>query len=69
MRKRLVGEVEHDLGRGSLERLLEGLEDRDAVVLSPTQLLGASEEDRPDDLVPQARERDPDDIGVVLPIN
>ena len=65
----LVGEVEHDLGRSGLERLLEGLEDRDAVVLSPTQLLHASEEDRADNLVPDARERDADDVRVVLPID
>ena len=65
----LVGEVEHDLGRSGLERLLEGLEDRDTVVLSPTQLLRASEEDGADHLVPDARERDPDDIRVVLPVD
>ena len=56
-------------GASGLERLLEGLEDRDAVVLSPTQLLRASEEDRADHLVPEARERDPDDVRVVLPVD
>ena len=66
---RLVGEIEDDLRRDRLESLVEGVEDGDAVVLSPAQLFGPAEEDGARDVMLQARECDPEDVGVVLPVD
>ena len=65
----LVGEVDDDLGGNGLERLFQCLENRNPVVLSAAQLLRPTEKDGPDDVVLEARERDPDDIGIVLPVD
>ncbi len=61
----LVGEIDHDLGAGVVQRL----EERNAVLLPPTQLLGAADEESADEVERQLRERVTHDIGVVLPID
>ena len=48
---RLVGQVEHELGRVRGDRLVDPAGERHAVVLAAAQLLGAADEDCRDDVV------------------
>ncbi len=66
---RLVGEVEHELGRMRGDCSLEAGGERDAVVLTAAELLGASHEHGSDDLVRQLGERVAHDVGVVLAVD
>ena len=66
---RLVGEIEHDVGRVLGDRLLERRRERHAVLLAAAQLLGAADEDARNDLVGQLHEGIPDHGGVVLPVD
>jgi hypothetical protein len=62
---RLVGQVDDDVRLHRVQRL----DERDAVVLSPTQLLRPADEQRPDDLVRQRGERVAHDRRVVLTVD
>ena len=67
---RLVGEVEHDVGRVPLDGDLERRHERDAVVdLAAPQLLGAADEHRGDDVVVELVEGGADDGRVVLAVD
>jgi hypothetical protein len=62
---RLIGEVNHDVSFDSVEPV----DERDAVVLSSAQLLGAADEQCADELVLQCCERVAHHGRVVLPID
>ena len=67
---RLVGEVEHHVGRVPLDGDLERRHERDAVVdLAAPQLLGAADEHRGDDVVVELVEGGADDGRVVLAVD
>src|SRR5262245_5419826 len=62
---RLVREIDHDLRRRTLERRQE----RHAVVLPAAQLFGSADENRPDELVRQLRERVAHHVPVMLAVD
>jgi hypothetical protein len=62
---RLIGEVNHDVSFDSVEPV----DERDAVVLSSAQLLGAADEQCADELVLQCCERVAHHGRVVLPVD
>ena len=62
---RLVGEIDHEIGPDRVELA----DERDAVILAPADLLRAADEERPDDLVRELRERVPHDRCVVLSVD
>jgi hypothetical protein len=66
---RLVREVEGDLWPVPLDRRVDVRGNRDAVVLSPTQLLRSTDEDRGNDLVGELRERVSNDGRVMLAVD
>ena len=65
----LVGEIDDDLGREARDRRLDVVDERDAVLLAPAQLLRAADEHRRDDLVRELGERVTDDGRIVLAVD
>ena len=63
-----TGSSERSTTRSALDRV-EGLDERDAVVVATAQLLGPAHEQRTDDVVRQRLERIPHDRRVVLAVD
>ena len=65
----LVREVDRDPRLEARERLVERVDDGDAVVVVAAQLLGPADQERPDDVIRELLERVPDHGRIVLAVD